>query len=94
MRALEHLDNGRESLQLNLGNGQGFSVRAVLAAAERVTGRKIKSRMGPRREGDPSRLVGDCTRAKESLGWNPHFCSLETILEHAWAWHQMRFGST
>lgn len=72
----------------NLGNGQGFSVRDVLDAAERVTGEKVPRSMAPRRAGDPPRLVADSGKAGTELGWSPQYPGLEHILEHAWAWHR------
>ena len=89
--ALDYLKRRDESLRLNLGNGQGYSVREVIELAERVTGRAIETRKAPRRKGDPPRLVGDATRARRLLNWIPRYGALETILEHAWKWHRKRF---
>ncbi|MBF0256861.1 MAG: UDP-glucose 4-epimerase GalE, partial [Gammaproteobacteria bacterium] len=86
--ALQALERGGASDRFNLGNGQGFSVREVIAAAERVTGRPVPMRIGPRRPGDPPRLVGDARRAREQLGWQPQWADLEQIIETAWRWHQ------
>ncbi len=93
LRALDHLQTGRTSLRLNLGNGQGYSVREVIEIAERVTGRSIRTRVAERRPGDPPRLVGDASLARETLGWAPRYPALETIVEHAWTWHRKRFGN-
>lgn len=76
------------ALGLNLGNGDGFSVRQVLAAAEAAVGRSIPHRFGPRREGDPPALVADATRAREVLGWQPRRSGLEEMVGAAWAWRQ------
>lgn len=84
--ALQKLMEIGESMRFNLGNGEGFSVQQVIAAAERVTGQKIKIVEGPRREGDPARLVADATLAKKVLGWQPVYTDLETIIAHAWQW--------
>jgi len=92
LRALDHLEKEGESLRLNLGNGQGYSVREVIEVAERVTGRSIRTRVTERRPGDPPRLVGDASRARETLGWKPDYPALETIVRHAWVWQQKRFG--
>lgn len=86
--AMEYLDRGGESTAFNLGNGAGYSVLEVIRAAEAVTGRTIPWKVGPRREGDPARLVGRCTRAQEILGWKQKFGDLKTILETAWNWHR------
>jgi len=90
---VERLAAGEPSDVFNLGNGSGFSVREVLAAAERVTGRRIPSIAAPRRPGDPPTLVGSSEKARRVLGWSPRFASLETIVETAWAWHRGRVGS-
>ncbi len=86
--ALEHLRNGGKSDCINLGNGSGFSVKEVIETARKVTGKEIRSEIAPRRAGDPSKLVGDATKAKDVLGWNPQFEELEKIIESAWTWHQ------
>jgi UDP-glucose 4-epimerase len=84
--ALQHLVNGGESERFNLGNGAGFSVQQVINTVEKVTGRKVKVVDGPRRAGDPARLVADATRARSQLRWRPVFDDLEAIVAHAWAW--------
>lgn len=84
--ALQSLINGADSQSYNLGNGNGFSVQEVIDTAERVTGRKILVVNGPRREGDPARLVADSRLAREKLGWQPQYADLATIIEHAWKW--------
>jgi UDP-glucose 4-epimerase len=86
--ALKYLWAGGESRQFNLGNGNGFSVSEVIAAAEKVTGKVITVEHGPRRAGDPPRLVADSLRAKNELHWIPSYAELEVIIEHAWAWEQ------
>ncbi len=86
--AIDGLMQGKASNAYNLGNGSGFSVAEVIAAAERVTGRKIPVIDEPRRAGDPPRLVADARRARDELGWRPQYDSLDTIITHAWAWEQ------
>lgn len=85
--ALEYLRAGNESQFINLGNGNGYSVKQVIDTARRVTGREIPVVEGPRRAGDPPQLVGDSSKAREVLGWKPAFPELEKIVESAWAWH-------
>jgi UDP-glucose 4-epimerase len=70
----------------NLGSAAGFSVREVIEAARKVTGRAIPARVVKRRAGDPPRLVASSRRARRDLGWAPHYSSLEQILADAWAW--------
>jgi UDP-glucose 4-epimerase len=86
--ALQGLAQGGPSARYNLGNGSGYSIREVIAAAERVTGRSIPVLSGARRDGDPARLVADSTRARSALGWQPQFSDLDAIIAHAWAWEQ------
>ncbi len=90
--ALEHLAAGKGSAAFNLGNGAGFSVKEVIAAAERVTGRPINVEYAPRREGDPARLVADSAAARATLRWRPRYADLDTIVTHAWAWEKRRAG--
>jgi UDP-arabinose 4-epimerase len=85
--ALRHLLGGGAGVNLNLGNGAGYSVREVIAAAEKVTGKKIPVSLEPRRPGDPPELVGSAAKARALLGWQPEYPSIETILATAWAWH-------
>ena len=89
LRALEWIRANDRSLACNLGNGQGFSVREIIAAAERITGRTIATRISPRREGDPPALVGDSARAREMLGWTPRYTDIDDIAATAWTWHQI-----
>jgi UDP-glucose 4-epimerase len=77
---------------VNLGNGNGFSVKEVIEAALRVTGHAIPVEMKPRRAGDPARLVASSERAKTELRWRPKHPGLEDIVASAWRWHQERFG--
>ena len=86
--ALDHLRNGGTSEFINLGNGNGYSVKEVIDAARKVTGKNIEALDAPRRAGDPPQLVGDSAKAREVLGWDPQFPELEKIIESAWAWHQ------
>jgi UDP-glucose 4-epimerase len=86
--ALDHLRAGKQSEFINLGNGNGYSVRQVIETARKVTGREIPVEDAPRRAGDPPELVGDSRKAREVLGWEPKFAELETIIESAWNWHR------
>ena len=72
----------------NLGNGEGFSVKQVIDTCRQVTGHEIPAETAPRRPGDPPRLVASSQRAIADLGWQPKFPQLETIVAHAWAWHE------
>jgi UDP-glucose 4-epimerase len=72
----------------NLGTGGCSSVREVIAACAKITGRKIATVEKPRRPGDPPRLIASSEKIKKELGWRPQFQSLEAIIESAWKWHQ------
>jgi UDP-glucose 4-epimerase len=88
LQALAYLRGGGASRCLNLGNGLGYSVLEVIEAAKRVTGREVPRELGPRREGDPPRLVGDASLAREILGWVPRRPELDDIIRSAWDWQQ------
>ncbi len=72
----------------NLGNGNGYSVKEVITAAEAVTGKKIKTVKTGRREGDPPALVGNSKKISGKLGWKPEYASIEKIISSAWNWHR------
>jgi UDP-arabinose 4-epimerase len=86
--ALRHLVAGGESAVLNLGTGEGHSVREVIGTIERIGQCRVPREYGPRREGDAPVLVADPERAKALLGWHTAHSSLETIVKTAWAWHR------
>jgi len=92
VKALDYLRKGGKSVALNLGTGQGHSVRETIAAAERVTGLAIPRQEASRRAGDPPILVADASRARATLGWQPAHSDLDTIIATAWAWHSARAG--
>jgi UDP-glucose 4-epimerase len=85
--ALEAAEKGEHRVY-NLGNGAGFSVREVLEAARRVTGRNIDTVEAPRRAGDPPVLVAASDRIRSDLGWKPEKPELEAMISDAWAWMQ------
>jgi UDP-glucose-4-epimerase GalE len=86
--ALERLLQGGESAAYNLGNGNGYSVREVVATAEKVSSKKISLIEAPRRAGDPARLVGSSEKIRKGLGWTPKYPKLESIVHSAWNWHR------
>ena len=71
---------------LNLGSGQGFGVREVIAEVERVLGQRITVIEGGRRGGDPPALVAAIDRARDVLGWSPERSTLEEMIGSAWAY--------
>ena len=74
------------AVAFTLGSEAGFSVREVIAAAERVVGRPIDAELGPRRAGDPPILVAANGRAREVLGWTPRLESLDAPIGYTGAW--------
>ena len=88
VRALDYLRQGGESNIFNLGNGQGFSVKEMIAAAEKATGRSIKVEIGARRAGDPAQLIASSEKARTVLGWKPQFTDVEQVIGTAWKWHE------
>lgn len=84
--ALRRLETGGASAMFNLGSGNGMTVKQVIDAVGRVAGQPVPHTIGPRRAGDPARLVASSERARRELGWVPRF-DLGGIVETAWAWH-------
>jgi len=90
VQALEYLLSGGNSCALNLANAYGYSVKEVVAAAEIVCERTIRSKIAARRPGDPPVLIGDASRAHALLGWKPTRSNLETQIADAWRWMKSR----
>jgi UDP-glucose-4-epimerase GalE len=86
VRALRRLEGGGASGAYNLGTGDGMSVKQVLDTIRDVTGHAVPHAIGPRRPGDPERLVASNARARRDLGWSPGR-DLAAIVRTAWAWH-------
>jgi UDP-glucose-4-epimerase GalE len=90
--ALRRLEAGAASAQYNLGTGAGMSVRQVIETVAHVIGRPVPHTVGPRRPGDPARLVAANLRARRDLDWDPRLGALESIVETAWRWHAAHPG--
>jgi UDP-glucose-4-epimerase GalE len=88
VKALEALEATGKSAVYNLGTGEPHSVREVIAAVERTTGRKVSWTLGARRPGDPAVLYAAPGKARAELGWTPRFASLDAIVRTAWEWHR------
>ncbi|MGD9981273.1 MAG: UDP-glucose 4-epimerase GalE [Hyphomonadaceae bacterium] len=86
VRAIERLLGGGSSLVANLGTGDGVTVRELVSATERVTGRRVPAISAPRRDGDSPALLADNALAKRELGWSPAR-SIHEIIADAWKWH-------
>lgn len=90
LAALAWIDAHDGAHAFNLGNGTGFSVFDIVAAASKVVGREIPWIAAARREGDPAVLVASSQRARLDLGWQPRHTQIESIIASAWRWHCAR----
>jgi UDP-glucose-4-epimerase GalE len=88
VRALDALVDTGRSNAYNLGTGHPHSVREVIDAVARVTGREVPWSLAPRRPGDPAVLYAAPTKAHAELRWTPRFTALESIVGTAWDWHR------
>jgi UDP-glucose-4-epimerase GalE len=90
LRALDYLLAMGESRAFNLANARGYSVKEVIAAAERVCGVSVNVKAAPRRQGDPAILVGSAEHARTVLGWKPSRSELDVQIGDAWRWVKSR----
>ena len=88
MKALEAIVETGKSTVYNLGTGRPHSVKEVIGAVERVTGRRVPWTLAPRRPGDPAVLYAAPGKAQAELHWKPVFVAIEDIVETAWTWHR------
>lgn len=88
VKALDALVETGRSTAYNLGTGRPYSVKEVIQAVERVTGRTVPWTLGPRRAGDPAVLYAAPRKAQTELHWKPRFTDIESIVRTAWAWHE------
>ena len=88
--SLEALVSGHKSDVYNVGTGKGYSNLEVIKMAEKISGKKLKLKIGPRRPGDANELVADSTKIQKYLGWQPQYSDLETIVKSAWHWHNKK----
>ena len=93
VKALRYLMAAGETTALNLGTGEGFTVREIIEMVQLVSARAVPHRVAPRRAGDPAVLVADPNRAMSLLDWKPMVSDLELIVRTAWSWHQRPAGS-
>jgi UDP-glucose 4-epimerase len=91
--AIEKMSAGGNFNVYNLGNGNGYSVKEVIAACEKAVGAAIPFTVGPRREGDPATLVASAQKARDELDWNPQFGAIDEIAQSAWNWECYRRDS-
>ena len=88
LKALHYLEKGGKSDFFNLGNARGTSVLEVIDSVKRVTGRDFEVTLSDRRPGDPAVLVGSSDKAMKVLEWKPEYADIDTIVKHAWNWHE------
>uniref|UniRef100_A0A7C1SUD8 UDP-glucose 4-epimerase n=1 Tax=Agrobacterium albertimagni TaxID=147266 RepID=A0A7C1SUD8_9HYPH len=86
VRAVEYLLNGGETIAINLGTGNGTTVKELITAIETVSGRPMPIKRTERRPGDPPGLVASNALAREVLGWDPKH-GIDDIIRSAWKWH-------
>ena len=86
--ALRYLRSGSPSLTLNCGYGHGFSVLEVVETVKRVSGVDFRVEIAARRPGDPAQIVANSQSARTTLGWQPRYDDLPTIVAHALAWER------
>lgn len=87
LAAMDRLEPGK-GICVNLGTGNGYSVREVIEACRQVTGHPIPEVSGERRAGDPPELIADARLAKELLNWTPQYTDVTSIVKTAWNWHR------
>jgi UDP-glucose 4-epimerase len=87
LRALDYLESEKKSLIVNLGTGEGYSVKEIIEEAKKITGKEIPAEITARRPGDPPMLVADNSKAEKILGWKPKR-KINEIITTAWKWHQ------
>lgn len=89
--SLEKLTQNSGSQTLNLGTGNGASVKEIVRAVEKISGKKMPLKLRERRPGDPPELVACADKAKQVLNWRPKMSDLQTIISSAWEWH-LKYG--
>jgi len=82
--ALDYIAKNQKSLKLNLGTNKGTTVKELLDAARKITGKQIPAEEAPRRPGDPASLYAKYDLAKELLGWEPKYSDVETLVKTTW----------
>lgn len=92
LKALEHVSGSLGFDAFNLGTGIGTSVFEIADAVERLTGRPVRRKIGPRRPGDPDTLIASSDRARHILGWRPQYSDIDTIIQDAYRWHMLETG--
>ncbi|MGP1496324.1 MAG: UDP-glucose 4-epimerase GalE [Treponema sp.] len=84
VKALEYIEKNNKSLKLNLGTEKGTTVKEIIDAARKITGKPIPAEEAPRRPGDPASLYATSKLAKELLDWTPKYSDVNTLVETTW----------
>ena len=84
VKALEYIASKNENLKLNLGSETGTSVKEMVEAARRITGKEIPAEIVERRPGDPANLVASSTKAFETIGWKALYSDVDTLISSTW----------
>jgi len=86
--AFEYMDKNKGFNYFNVGTGKGYSVKEVVEMVKKISGIDFSAPIAPRRPGDASELVADSSKIRKTLGWEPKYSDLETIVKTAWNWHK------
>ena len=82
--SLDYIVKNERSITINLGSENGYSVKEITSMAESVVGKSIPHKVGPRRPGDPAKLLASSAKARELLNWKPVFSDSKTLIESIW----------
>lgn len=86
--ALDYISEKKENLTVNLGTGNGITVKEMLETAEKITGVKINAEYVGRRDGDPAVVTASAEKAKEILGWEAKYSDVNTLISTTWEAYQ------
>ena len=86
-----YLLNSQESLKVNLGSGEGYSILDIIESCRKITGAEIPVDIRERRLGDPSTLIASSKIAEDILGWTREYKTIDAIIESAWKFHKTKF---
>ena len=92
VQALEYITKHAESIKLNLGTEKGTTVKEIIEAARKITGKPIPAEEAPRRPGDPASLYTTSALAKQLIGWVPEFSDVDTLVSSTWNVYKKHFG--
>ena len=82
--ALDYIAKNEKSIMLNLGTEKGTTVKEIIDAARKITGKPIPAGEEPRRPGDPAELYTTSKLAKDLIGWEPKYSDVDTLVKTTW----------